>query len=286
MLTGNASAASTGSQNIQGAGEVVQGGKESPAGAEVTLKQPVWQLRGYAEGAEAWLNLGIKFIAVLVVMAFIFWPTYLPIFHRLIVKTLDINIMGSHIHVVDIGTNNDAITITDEGKLLIAGIDASEVPDRIARLEQAVHDVTSENQNLKTNLESLQGQLTETARKETEKQIQNADAVTAQANRMITGTGTALTRFGIVFGGFPNQEAATAEIQGVTDLSVPAAVFHRQNSWRTVALFDKQDVAHNELTEFKKVAPDAYIVDISKWCPLQHIGNINAANGAIVDCGF
>jgi hypothetical protein len=47
----------------------------------------------------------------------------------------------------------------------------------------------------------------------------------------------------------------------------PVLLDNRQGFWRSVALFGTQDAAAKRLADFKGVWPEAYIVDISSWCP-------------------
>ncbi|TGP51511.1 hypothetical protein EN873_17805 [bacterium M00.F.Ca.ET.230.01.1.1] len=241
-------------------------------------------MRGYDEIAGAWLNISIKLVAACFVILFLLWPSYLPILHRVVLKMIDINIAGSHIQVVDVTTNNNAVQITDDGRLKIAGIDASDVPDTIARLQQAATDATTQYQSVKVQLESLQGRLTEEERKNVDQQIRSSNKATEEVIKVISEAGTPSIGYGGVFGGFSSLDSAMAKVQKVTDLNARIVIFKRQSSWRTVALFDTPDAARNALPALKNISSDAYIVNISKWCPVQQ--TVSAATTATIDCGF
>jgi hypothetical protein len=47
----------------------------------------------------------------------------------------------------------------------------------------------------------------------------------------------------------------------------PVLIYKRQGQWRSVAYFGTRAAASKELATIRTLKPDAYIVDISAWCP-------------------
>ena len=76
--------------------------------------------------------------------------------------------------------------------------------------------------------------------------------------------------FGIVFGADKTPQEASDKIKMVTRPPVsadPVILYKRQGSWRSVAYFGTRNGANSELAAIKSVKQDAYVVDISSWCP-------------------
>jgi len=94
--------------------------------------------------------------------------------------------------------------------------------------------------------------------------------------------------FGIVFGGDRTPEAAMDEVRKVNAATGnPVILYHRQGWWRSVAYFGTTDAANRALPALKKLSSDAYVVDISKWCPTpERLSPETPTMAEQKDCGF
>lgn len=84
------------------------------------------------------------------------------------------------------------------------------------------------------------------------------------------------TQWGIVFGGDSAIDAARYEVGTVAQkLDIPnASIYFRQGSYRSVSVVNDRAEAEQVLTKAKQRRADAYIVNMSNWCP-----NSNEKNG-------
>src|SRR5579859_2305494 len=98
-----------------------------------------------ADAVGAWLAILMKISLALMLVFIIFDTKHVPILRRLWLKTSEINILGSKIQIVDVALSGQATQFTEDGKLLIGGIDENTIPDQIARLNQTVADLKADN---------------------------------------------------------------------------------------------------------------------------------------------
>ena len=99
------------------------------------------------------------------------------------------------------------------------------------------------------------------------RQDQASSAAASQRASEIVQQSTPLpgVGFGIVFGADSSPAAAMDEVKKVS--ADPVILYKRQGSWRSVAYFGTRKAANEDLPRIKSVKADAYIVDISSWCP-------------------
>ena len=275
--------------------------------------------KNFADATGVILNILMKFAAAVALIIIIFAPQWVPILKRFSFKSTEINILGSKIEIVDLALASNAIKLTEDGKMLIAGLDASEIPDRIAKLEQTGLDLGAENKGLKESVEQLQGLLADTKKQLDEAnnrlrgssggpavatalaaeidrttaqatiQIESSDTVAAEAAKVIQQPDLApAVGFGIVFGDDPTPEAAMERVQNARAATGnPILLYKRQGSWRSVAYFGTNTAASNALPALKELHADAYVVDIAKWCPSpQRLSAETPTMAEMKDCGF
>ncbi len=75
--------------------------------------------------------------------------------------------------------------------------------------------------------------------------------------------------WGVVFSGDTTLDAAKHEVTVVAPkLGIPnASVYLRQNSYRSVAVVESRTQAEQVLAKARQLRRDAYIVNVSTWCP-------------------
>jgi hypothetical protein len=75
--------------------------------------------------------------------------------------------------------------------------------------------------------------------------------------------------WGVVFSGDATLDAAKYEVTVVAPkLGIPnAAVYFRQNSYRSVSVVESRTQADQVLAKAKQRRSDAYIINLSTWCP-------------------
>lgn len=103
--------------------------------------------------------------------------------------------------------------------------------------------------------------------------VQAAVKTTTSANapliQKVQESAGTLARWGVVYGGDRDLEAAKFEVQtiaprlGLTN----AAIYYRNNSFRSVATTTDRVQAERLLQNARERREDAYIVDMSSWCP-------------------
>jgi hypothetical protein len=119
------------------------------------------------------------------------------------------------------------------------------------------------------------------------KQLKTDEAAVAQSRQLATSSAAAanvtlrnnaavlqesLTRvasrpssWGIIFGGDVSRRDAQDEIaraKGAPDL----AIYRKQGSYRSVAVFDTRAAADDWLPRLKTINPGAYVVGLDRWC--------------------
>ena len=76
--------------------------------------------------------------------------------------------------------------------------------------------------------------------------------------------------YGVVFSADKTPQSAMDEVHKALSPPIsaePVLLYNRQGFWRSVAFFGTQGAAAKRLADFKGVWPEAYVVDISSWCP-------------------
>ncbi len=86
-------------------------------------------------------------------------------------------------------------------------------------------------------------------------------------NRALAQTST--SKWGVVFSGNPTLEVAKDEIDSVAEkYNLPnAAIYNRKGSYRSVSVVSDRQQAIQILSRAKEWRDDAYIVNMSTWCP-------------------
>jgi hypothetical protein len=90
--------------------------------------------------------------------------------------------------------------------------------------------------------------------------------------------------FAVVFGGDASEAAAAAEIARARAQGLPAEIFLRQRSYRSVAPFAGRAEAQAALPAIRalgRTAREAYVVNLASWCP-----EPKAVSATVKDCGF
>ena len=82
-------------------------------------------------------------------------------------------------------------------------------------------------------------------------------------------TQTSARKWGVVFSGNPTLEVAKEEIDSVAKkYNIPnAAIYNRKGSYRSVSVVSDRQQAIQILSRAKEWRGDAYIVNMSTWCP-------------------
>jgi hypothetical protein len=168
-------------------------------------------------------------------------------------------------------------------------------------LDAALKEALFNNQMLQEKLESTQSSLAEatkclsdvdnlrncTRNTELREQLKLDEAAVAQSRQLATTSAAASTgalrsnaavlrdsyasvgagqsSWGIVFGGDVSVREAEAEIAKAKDVE-DLAIYHRQRSYRSVAVFDTRAEAERLLPRLRKINTGAYIVVLDRWC--------------------
>jgi len=82
-----------------------------------------------ADAADAWFNILLKLTGLAALILIVFFPHSAPILSRFVVKSSQINILGQQIQVVDTALIGKSVQLTDDGKLLVAGVDVNDMAD-------------------------------------------------------------------------------------------------------------------------------------------------------------
>jgi hypothetical protein len=109
-------------------------------------------LKDLAEASDAWINVAIKVAIIALIGAVLFYPHDVPILRRVVVKSSEINIEGVKFQVIDAALTGKGVDISDDGRLLIGGVDVSTLPDDNAKLRQTVSDLNAQIVALNTTI--------------------------------------------------------------------------------------------------------------------------------------
>ena len=168
-------------------------------------------------------------------------------------------------------------------------------------LETALNQAVLDNKSLQRKLESTQMSLAEaskclsdadslkncTRNPELIKQLKLDEAAVAQSRELASSSAAAATvtlrsnaailqesltkvasrpsSWGIIFGGDVSRRAAEDEIAKASG-TPSLAIYRKQNSYRSVAVFDSRAAAEDWLPRLKKINTGAYIVVLDRWC--------------------
>jgi hypothetical protein len=90
--------------------------------------------------------------------------------------------------------------------------------------------------------------------------------------------------FVVVFGGDASEAAAATEIARAKGKGLPAEIFLRQKSFRSVVPFSDRAAAQAALPTIRALSPTArevYVVNLASWCP-----EPSTVAAGVKDCGF
>jgi cytoskeletal protein RodZ len=159
-----------------------------------------------------------------------------------------------------------------------------------AALQEAqalITDLREQNEKLSRALADAQSELNDPALKEklaklqevnkqlsvTSSKVENSVASIIASNaplvEKVQNEVDTNTKWGVVFSGDATLEAAKPEVEKVArDLGIPnASIYFRQGSFRSVSVVDSRAEAQQVLPKAKRRRADAYIVNMSNWCP-------------------
>ena len=118
-------------------------------------------LKDVAEASNAWINVLIKLAIAVIVAMVLFFPHYMPILRRVVVKSSEFNLEGVKFQVIDAALTGKGVDITDDGRLTIGGVDVSDFPDQNAQLRQQIGDLNTQIANLNETVQQQQQLLTQ-----------------------------------------------------------------------------------------------------------------------------
>jgi len=279
-----------------------------------------------ADAADAWFNILLKLTGLAALILIVFFPHSAPILSRFVVKSSQINILGQQIQVVDTALIGKSVQLTDDGKLLVSGVDVNDMADFSAKLQQSIKDLKDQNSDLAQKVESQTALLSEAtqqrdeanrrlvalsataplakpvataeldtsidkAKQEIQLQIDAANATAQQASKLVKlGDAVPGVGFGLVFSGDSSPAAAMDEVNKATRppiSAIPVFIYKRLGSWRSVAYYGTRAEAAKQLPAFKANWPTAYVVDIASWCPTPTRISLETKEMAeLKDCGF
>ena len=171
------------------------------------------------------------------------------------------------------GMNWKAKLTQSDDTLLKAQATIADLREQNEKLNSALSEVKSQiaSPEIKANiakLEQLNMHLAASSAR-----VQAAVETTASANaplvqKVQTSTGTVVT-WGVVYGGDRTLDAAKYEVQTIASKLglTNAAIYYRQDSYRSVATTIDRLHAEQLLKKAKKRRKDSYIVNMSTWCP-------------------
>ncbi|MBD0369939.1 MAG: hypothetical protein ICV60_03730 [Pyrinomonadaceae bacterium] len=119
-----------------------------------------------------------------------------------------------------------------------------------------------------TKLEEKNKQLAVTSAK-----VEDSVASTLESNaslvEQVQNASNGKTRWGVVYSGDATLDDARYEVETIAPkLGIPnASIYFRQGSYRSVSVVDSRTEAQQVLPRAKQRRPDAYIVNMSSWCP-------------------
>jgi hypothetical protein len=90
-------------------------------------------------------------------------------------------------------------------------------------------------------------------------------AVLQDSYASVAAAGAGQAGWGIVFGGDVSVREAEAEIAKAKDVE-DLAIYHRQRSYRSVAVFDTRAEAERWLPRLRGINSGAYVVVLDRWC--------------------
>lgn len=169
--------------------------------------------------------------------------------------------------------------------------------DSDAALKEAqalITDLKEQNEEMSKALGDAQSKLNDPALKEqlakleetnkrldvASSKVENSVASTIESNaslvEKVQDAGDTSTGWGVVFGGDVTLDEARHEVETIAPkLGIPnASIYFRQGSYRSVSVVGSRPEAEQVLSRARQRRADAYIVNMSDWCP-----NRNDKNG-------
>lgn len=108
-----------------------------------------------------------------------------------------------------------------------------------------------------------------------------ANASVINQSQLVVGA----SLWGVVFGGDVSKEAAEDEIKKAEKMGISGlTIYHRQNSYRSLAVFDSHDTAKDAQSRLKQINRGAYVVAVDRWCQnARQVGS--STEYALYECG-
>lgn len=263
-----------------------------------------------ADSAKIWVDVAIRVIVVVVIFLVLTVPHLFPLLEHFTVKSGKVNIFGSEVEIVQVSDLVQGLTI-DGGKLLLRGTDISTYPDMVDRLQTANDKLNRANAELTRQLQETEALLTAAKNQPTgsgpasdnaqlgkriqeylsqsQAKIAAVAEISESAASIAAPTPAAKSdlRFGIVFSADKTHEQALTEYNKArTAGDAVIALFKREGSIRSVALFRSRDAATAALQAFTARWKGSYIVDFQTWCPVALGAGITTDTATETDCRF
>jgi hypothetical protein len=282
------------------------------------------KMKMIANTSDAWLNVLSKFAALIALGILLLDPQWIPLLKRFVIKSSEINIMGSKIQIVDVSLSGGNVEVKDDGRLFVAGMDVNSVGDTVDKLNQQVTNLTQQASGLVSTIGSMKQALADAIaqRDQANDKLKQLASHSSEATPVATGdldssvakvidaakvqiassedTATQAKKvvseirsvpavgYGVVFSADKDLPSADFEIAKAEKLTAGVIIlYRRQNWWRGVAYHAERAAASAELQSFKSTWPEAYIVEIASWCPKPTV--LTEATRTSVeqkDCGF
>jgi hypothetical protein len=160
-----------------------------------------------------------------------------------------------------------------DGTLLETQATISDLKDQNAKLIKALNELkpATGDPEAQANIASLEQRNTQLVADAAQVQTSVASSISANAALLqgIQAATGAVVNWGVVYGGDRDIEAAkyetgpVAKKYGLTN----TAIYHRQGSYRSVATTSDRVQATELLQKAKGRRNDAYLVNMSSWCP-------------------
>jgi len=125
--------------------------------------------------------------------------------------------------------------------------------DLLEQLVQQQSEISQAKANAQKSITAIEKTLSSNA-----KSINSAEALVAPQDG----------QWGIVFGGDTSEDAARDEINRAKAKNVSSlAIYLRQASYRSVAMFGNKKEASRALSQLRGINAGAYVVELTTWCP-------------------
>lgn len=144
---------------------------------------------------------------------------------------------------------------------------------QLDKMSQALVDAQAKlgDPSLKDQISKLEeeNKQVKTASSQVEASVAASIASNAPLVEKAQSAASSNTTWGIVFGGDTRLDAAKYEVEtAASKLGIPnASVYFRQGSYRSVSVVEDGSQLKKTLYKAQARRPDAYIVNMSTWCP-------------------